>query len=355
MTSSGKRALMAVSVLIAIVAAAALYLLLRGSHGPLSLNKPSAQPDLLTLLPSDAPILVYIDFSALRASSLGPTLASFSDPSNLDPDYAKFIRETGFDYSRDLDRLAFAAWPRTPAAAKGGNPQPPNIALLAVAQGRFDRAKIVAYVQRNGKVSRQGAIDVYDISSGSTGPQILLTFLSNDRIAISQGVPLDSAIAAANHPAPNPDLARRTARVAGSAIFAVARASDLATASGVPELQTGPIRKSINTIQLLTLSGQPDADKLTLSAEGQCDSLPHALQLVLTLQGLRFLGQAAVASAKSKNQMTPADAATLESILSSAVVSRSENFVRIRVDLNANALQGIAGGNSNPVPAPSHN
>jgi hypothetical protein len=352
MTSSGKRALVAVCILIAVVAAAAFYIV-RSSHRPVSLTKPGTQPDLLSLLPGDAPILAYIDFTALRASSLGPTLASFSDPSHLDPDYAKFIRETGFDYTRDLDRLAFAAWPRSTAVAKGGNPQPPNIALLAVAQGRFNRAKIVAYVQRNGKVSRQGANDVYDISSSSTSPQILLTFLSNDRIAISQGVPLDSAIAAANHPAPNPDLARRTARTAGSAMFAVARASDLATVSAIPELQTGPIRKSIDTIQILTLSGQPDADKLTFSAEGQCDSLPHALQLVLTLQGLRFLGQAAVASAKSKNQMSAADAATLESVLSSAVVSRSQNFVRIKVELNATALQGIVGDSSNPVPDPS--
>lgn len=350
MTTSGKRALAAVVIILLLAVIAGAYLM-RSKRAPVGsgAGAQAKQPGLLDMLPPDAPIIAYGDLAALRSSSLGPALASLGDPRFLDPDYARFIRETGFDYTRDLDRVALAAWP--PAAGKGGSAAGgQDVVLLAVAEGRFDRTKIAAYAQRSGRVTQHGASVIYVMSSGKPGVNISLTFLGADRIAISQGMPLDTIVDPSNYTAQNPALESRIARVAGSTFFAVARANDLASASGIPELQTGPMRKSIDSIQTLTIAGQPDADKITISAEGQCDSLPHALQLMAVLEGLRWVGRAALASAKDKHQIDAADAATLDKLLAMAAVSRSEDFVRVRVDLTSDFLQNAADNKAPPSP-----
>lgn len=351
MTSSGKRAVVAISIIILLVIIAAVYAF--HSRSKTALVGPAAAPGLLDLLPADAPILGYADLVSLRSSSLGPALASLGDPRYLDPDYAKFIRETGFDYTKDLDRVAVAAWPSTATAAKGGGQKQTDVQILAVAEGRFDRAKIAAYAQQSGTVKQNGARQIYEMPSGKAGPNILLTFLADGRIAISQGMPLDSVLTGQDHGSPNPAMTKRTERVAGATFFVVARANDLATASQVPELQTGPMRKSIDSIQMLTLAGKPDANKLTIAVEGQCDSLPHALQLMATLEGVRILGRVALAGAAKNHQIDQADAATLDKLLAMAAISRSENYVRIRVELSSEFLQGAAESKAGPTGAAS--
>jgi hypothetical protein len=351
MTSSGKRAVAAISIILLLAIIAGVWTF----HGPSKpiFTGPAAAPGLLDLLPANAPILAYADLASLRSSSLGPALASFGDPRYLDPDYSKFIKETGFDYTKDLDRVAVAAWPETVTAAKGGSKQETEVKILAVAEGRFDRAKIAAYAQRNGTLKQSGAREIYEISSGKVGANISLTFLADGRIAISQGMPLDSVSSAQDHGTANPEMTKRIERVAGGTFFVVARANDLATASQIPELQTGPMRKSIDSITMLTLAGQPEAKKLTIAVEGQCDSLPHALQLMATLEGVRLLGRVALAGAAKNHQIDAADAATLDSLLAMAKVSRSENYVRVKVELSSEFLQGAAESKAGPTgPAP---
>ncbi len=73
-----------------------------------------APPEPARLLPG-ADAFVYFDLSWMRRVNAGKELPAVSH----DPEYERFIRETGFQFERDLDEAAFAVhYPQAgPAAA----------------------------------------------------------------------------------------------------------------------------------------------------------------------------------------------------------------------------------------------
>src|ERR1700690_1506155 len=78
----------------------------------------AAPPEPARLLPG-ADAFVYADFSWVRKANAGKSLFAGShdsdsqnsvshNPVSRDPDYERFIQETGFDFERDLDAVGFA-------------------------------------------------------------------------------------------------------------------------------------------------------------------------------------------------------------------------------------------------------
>jgi hypothetical protein len=61
---------------------------------------------MLECLPPDQATHVYVDFDALRRSGILQLISG--NKASEDPDYAKFVAQTGFDYSKDLDAAAVA-------------------------------------------------------------------------------------------------------------------------------------------------------------------------------------------------------------------------------------------------------
>src|ERR1700739_1894920 len=78
----------------------------------------SPVPELLSALPSGAPSLVYLGLAAVRASSFYQHRPDRGPIALPDKDYAKFVQSPGFDFEKDLDRVAIASWP--PAATEPG-------------------------------------------------------------------------------------------------------------------------------------------------------------------------------------------------------------------------------------------
>src|SRR5580700_1212183 len=64
----------------------------------------SPDPALLDALPDGESTLVYLDFAAIRASSFYQHRPDKGPITVPNPDYADFIRSTGFDFEKDLDR-----------------------------------------------------------------------------------------------------------------------------------------------------------------------------------------------------------------------------------------------------------
>src|SRR5258708_27703057 len=62
-----------------------------------------APPDPARLLPG-ADAFFYLNLNAARRANAGKDLPAVSH----DPEYERFIRETGFESERDLDKAAFA-------------------------------------------------------------------------------------------------------------------------------------------------------------------------------------------------------------------------------------------------------
>jgi hypothetical protein len=131
-----RRNIIIVVVLAALAAATALLLLRRGNA-----------PQAARLLPA-ADAYVYIDLTPLRTAGLFKNA-----PANLDPEYAQFVRDTGFQFERDLDQAAFAV--HLPSTADlAGSRTPPETRYSEVFVGRFDGAKLAAYLRKTADSSR---------------------------------------------------------------------------------------------------------------------------------------------------------------------------------------------------------
>ena len=87
---------------------------------------------MLKRLPTDDAVVLYIDFSRLRAGGILPLL----DGSKVgeDPEYQSFVRKTDFDYKQDLDAAMVAFAPK---------------GKYMLLKGRFDWKSLKSYVQGN--------------------------------------------------------------------------------------------------------------------------------------------------------------------------------------------------------------
>ena len=111
---------------------------------PLRLRAPGPAGPHEPAVSSGAPVVAYIDVAALRKlqdSPLAAMLGLAGAQPEQDREYQAFVRDTGFDYTRDLDEAAIAMWPTSVMAPKG---RLGDNLVLAIADGRFDQEKIKA-------------------------------------------------------------------------------------------------------------------------------------------------------------------------------------------------------------------
>jgi len=80
----------------------------------------TAPPEPVRLLP-EAEGYVYLNLKPLRRAGLLDKMP----PVQLDPDYDDFVKQTGFEFERDLDEVAVAVH-APPAPAVGGTPNQPT-------------------------------------------------------------------------------------------------------------------------------------------------------------------------------------------------------------------------------------
>jgi hypothetical protein len=323
--------LAAALVLAAVAAGITLYYWpgkpLTGYSGP--------PPSLLSLLPPSAPCIVYIDLAVLRASPLLAQLTPILPAPGDDPEYARFVRETGFDYTRDLDQVAVAFWPAPPAQR-----------VVALADGRFAREKISRYALASGKLEKRGDRDVYVVPAAKGGAPISFSFLSPNRVALAQGKGLESAGLEARPGAFAPEMGERIVRVSGSAFFIVARADQFSFPLGPSGIGSAELDRLLHSIRWLTLAGRPESERLKVAAEAECDNAGNARELALTLEGLRLLASAGIADARARHQLTPQAAALLDRLARSATISRADRRVSLQLELTTEVLRTMSGANA---------
>ncbi len=119
----------------------------------------SAPPEPARLLPG-ADAFVYANLGWARKANGGKLLF----PVAHDPEYERFIQDTGFDFERDLDAAAFAIhYPeKWPGGGTGGAAPEPRFSEVFV--GRFDGSKCLAYLKRTAQsVENYNSIDIFTI------------------------------------------------------------------------------------------------------------------------------------------------------------------------------------------------
>jgi hypothetical protein len=317
-TAISKRILLVILLLAIAAGGFYLYRMHRVPRAPAS----GSVPDLLGELPTGAPAVLFINFATLRASPLAAQLTAMAPPASEDRDYAAFVNETGFDYARDLDRVAAVVWPGPPATS-----------TLALAEGRFDRDKIIRYALRYGTMTQQQGAEVYEVSRTNPAKKISFTFLTPNRMALSDGRDLGEIMRQSHGNETDPAMQERIRQVAGADFFLAARVDDLPRELSLPKGNADQFDRLLRSIQGIAVAGRIEGERLNLSADADCDSVKDAFELATVLDGLRFLGRAALANPKNRQGMRPEEAALLDMLLRAGKMSRDGPRVRLRLEL----------------------
>jgi len=138
-----------------------------------------APPEAVRLLPG-ADGFFYINLKWIRAFNATNQLPSVSH----DPDYQKFVEETGFQFERDLDQAGFAVhYPSTwGGGATGGSATEPRFSEIIV--GKVDSGKLTAYLKKiASSVDDYHGFDIYNIPV--EGRTVRVAVLSTDTVAVS--------------------------------------------------------------------------------------------------------------------------------------------------------------------------
>lgn len=325
---------------------AALYLYQRSSP-PSSF----ARGDLLDLMPADSSAIFFVDLAQLSSAPFLEQVYTWAPQPEPDEDYTKFLNETGFDYERDLNRLAMAF-------QKTGK----DSTFFAVAEGRFDQQKISAVALKSGTVHRRGGRDIFEVPESGGERKITFVFLSNDRIALTDRPNLGQFLDAKKRSDDFAEWRTRFERLAGSPIFAVIRqeaAAGEALSSQAPGgLRSPQLSAMLDQLQWITIAGKPENDGLRVVAEGESDSEETTGQLAELLHGLLALAQDGLNDAKTRQQLNPALREAYLVLLKGADVSKLDRgdtkSVRIAFEITRTFLESAkrsAAGSTGAAPA----
>ena len=153
--------------------AVALVVIVGGIVTAVLLRKRAA-PDAVRLLPESDAVL-YINLEPIRLfTDLGK-----KPPKEREPQYEDFVRQTGFEFERDLDKAAFAI--HYGAAAKG---KPAETRYSEILQGHFDSSRVSSYLRKlAASVDRYQDYDIYIIPV--EGRTVRVALLGIDTAAVS--------------------------------------------------------------------------------------------------------------------------------------------------------------------------
>ena len=152
-----------------VIAALALVVQLR-KHAP---------PEPARLLPA-ADAFLYVNLSRVRWANAVSQLPAVSH----DPDYERFIQETGFQFERDLDRAAVAVHypPNWSGKAQPGSPDQPRFS--EVFEGSLHAEKLTAYLRKMSRmVENYRSVEIFNISIENRTLRVAL--LGVDTVAAS--------------------------------------------------------------------------------------------------------------------------------------------------------------------------
>lgn len=349
--TNGKFLLIAVSLCATVAAALLIYFFwFRSPAG--------ARNYLLSLMPDDAQAVLFVDENGLRHAPVFADLLARAPKPEAEPEYRQFVRETGFDYEKDLFAVAIAF-----------EKQGPQQTFFAVADGRFDQEKMKAYAAKNGSSQRSGAMEIFSVPMSGAASPLNFAFLQGGRVAVSNRQDFSSFLQTAlsrTKPAESADWRARFERVAGSPIFSVVRGVALKEYFGAPQTSQNPASRAalglsspqlsslLAQLQWLTVAGKPENDKLKVVAEGESLDDVSAKELADLLNGVALLARAGLSSARNQQQIAADTRQSYLALLRSVEVSRIDRgetkSVRLMFDVTPALLKLMPTPASAPSP-----
>jgi len=297
-------------------------------------NSKNAREDFFSQLPGDATTVAFLDLKQLRpARFLAQILARAPQPAQ-EEEYAKFVRATGFDYERDLDRVAIAF---------SGTPQSPK--TMAVAEGRFDRKKIEAYSAQFGVLKTAAGKIIFAVALNNPARTAYFTFLRDDQVAVCNDASCFFQPAATN--VNGEHWREHLLRLAGTPLFGIMR-QDSQVLSALAQRGPGGWRSPqlatlLGQLEWVSIAAKPDGDQLRVVAEGESSNETTIRQLKEMLSGLLILAQAGLDDPKTRKQLDPKAREAYLALLKSAEVQKMERggtqSVRLMFEVSPELLE----------------
>jgi hypothetical protein len=328
----------AVSTAFALLAAASLAAYSHQASSA-SVSEPAS---LLSELPPNAPLVAYLDAQPFRSSAFLEQLLALAPSPAPSADYQQFMEQTGFDFSRDLNRLAMAV-----------TPQGSEADVELVAEGTFDQPKIVSYArQHGGSVGSQHGESTILYPSGDHKRQVTLEFLPGGRIRL-RSAPVDEQGAAPGESAGNPAAMRQhLAGLSASPLFVVAEVR-----SWPVNAHLGQYSSVIGGIAWLTVQVLPQGNNLQFSVNGECNSAPEAQQLVSLVNLLKGLGTTLVNQQAAQQKISVSQAHAASDFLRNLEVTQDDTRVMLAFSISTELLKQLPkspAAASTLIPAPHH-
>ena len=135
--------------------------------------------DNFRYLPAGAPVAVAIDLEGFRRTALVRLALLSQAAPELDRAYAEFVRETGFNWEKDLDSLAASVGGAHGSEANGRRD------ISAVLQGHFDQARFTAYSEKRRDQAESYRGRTISSYTGPSGRRFHTVFLDDRRLAFS--------------------------------------------------------------------------------------------------------------------------------------------------------------------------
>jgi hypothetical protein len=196
-------------------------------------------------LPSGDAVVLYIDFEALRRGGILQLIDNAKAPE--EPDYLKFVQNTGFNYKKDLDGVMAAFGPS---------------GRFILARGRFDWKKLRTYAE-----SEQGKC--YNSLCRMTGstPDRRISFLPIQSGLMALAVSTDDRAAmrladAGSGPEP---------QIPDAPVWAMVPPAALRGAEGLPD-GTRPFARAVALAESITLSFVAEDSRFALKLDLKCRS-----------------------------------------------------------------------------------
>ena len=280
---------------------------------------------LFQRFPADNVLLAYLDLEQLRrASALAPLLRARVEP---DPDYAAFVKKTGFDYQRDLDAAAVCYLPDR---------------VYVLARGRFDQARLRQYaLDQGGNCPGQGLERPCWMPASLPGRKISFSVLSGGLLALATAPEPDAVLQLESTPPPGAEpLAQAAAENDPPALlWLTATPASLDRVLGQSPFFTPNLAlfsKTLASSQRAYLYLTDRSGNLELSLRALCGSETQAGELRRLLQGLNDLISGVIRGARGRNP--PAE---WERVLASAVIEQKGDAVKAAWTLDKAVLESI--------------
>jgi hypothetical protein len=296
---------------------------------------------VVSLMPGSAQTVLYIDLNDLRQAPFFADLLAKAPKPTVDAEYDQFRHDTGFDYEKDLDRIAVAFEKHRAQQV-----------FFAVANGRFDQKKIKDYATKSGSVQKQAGAEIFLLPVTGSPERISFTFLRNDLIAFTNAADLSSFLKPLKN-SESADWHARFDRVAGSPFFAILRNDGIAEAMGsqpgaqsLAQRATGGLTSPqlsslLMQLQWISVAAKPQNDRLRIIAEGEGSEERNARQLADLLNGVTLLARAGLGSGRTPSPTRDAYLELLKSVEVSRIDRGDAKSVRLMFDVTPQLLKSV--------------